>query len=120
MTLYNEGEATITAKVPDGHTAECKVTIQADTSEDSGDYEGDYTTEMREFLNNKGTCNTLKYLCNSGNFTASTFVAEKDAEFGNLLAMFITDVIYRKWDGWKESATEFSIPYRHSAMRDLT
>lgn len=102
MTLYNEGEATITAKVPDGHTAECKVTIQADTSEDSGDYEGDYTTEMREFLNNKGTCNTLKYLCNSGNFTASTFVAEKDAEFGNLLAMFITDVIYRKWDGWKD------------------
>ncbi|MCI9175802.1 MAG: hypothetical protein HFH49_12830 [Lachnospiraceae bacterium] len=101
-TLYNEGEATITAKTPDGHTSECKVTIQTDTSEDSENYEGDYTTEMCDFLNNKGTHNTLKYLCNSSNFTASTFVAEKDAKFGNLLAMALTDTYYRGWDGWKD------------------
>lgn len=101
-TLYNEGEATVTAKAPNGHTAECKVTVQADTSEDSGNYEGDYTSEMREFLNNQGTRNTLKYLCNSSNFTASTFVAEKDAKFGNLLAMALTDAYYRGWDGWKD------------------
>lgn len=101
-TLYNEGEATVTAKAPNGYMAECKVTIQADTSEDSGNYEGDYTSEMREFLNNQGTRNTLKYLCNSSNFTASTFVAEKDAKFGNLLAMALTDTYYRGWDGWKD------------------
>ena len=101
-TLYNEGEVTITAKAPDGHKAECRVTIQADTSEDSKNYEGDYTSEMRDFLTNKGTYNTLKYLCNSSNFTASTFVAEKDAKFGNLLVMALTDTYYRGWDGWKD------------------
>lgn len=101
-TLYNEGEATITAIASDGHTAECKVTIQADASEDSENYEGDYTSEMRAFLNNQGTRNTLKYLCNSSNFTASTFVAEKDAKFGKLLAMALTDTYYRGWDGWKD------------------
>ena len=101
-TLYNEGNVTITAKAPDGHKAECKVTIQADASVGNEDYEGDYTSEMRDFLTNKGTFNTLKYLCNSSNYTASTFVAEKDTKFGNLLVMSLTDTYYRGWDGWKD------------------
>lgn len=101
-TLYNKGTATITVTAADGHTSKCEITIAEDTSENNTSYEGDYSSEMRDFLLNKGTLNTLKYLCNDSNFTASTFVAEKDATFGNLLVMSLTDVYYRGWDGWKD------------------
>lgn len=102
VTLYNKGTATITATAADGHTSKCEITITESTSTDNENYEGDYTGEMREFVLNKGTQNTLKYLCTSSNFSASTFVAEKDAKFGNLLVMALTDTYYRGWDGWKD------------------
>ena len=101
-TLYNTGEAAITAKTSDGQTAECRVTIQENPSEENKNYEGDYTGEMRDFLTNRSTIDTMKYLCTSANFPASTFVAENDAKFGNLLAMAITDTYYRGWDGWRD------------------
>ncbi len=101
-TLYNKGAATITVTAADGHTSKCEITIAEDTSENNTSYEGDYTSKMREFLINKGTRNILQYLCNDVNFTASTFVAEKDTAVGNLLVMIITDTYYRGWDGWKD------------------
>ena len=103
-TLYNKGTATITVTAVDGHTSKCEITITEDeeTSENNTSYKGDYTSEMCEFLLNKGTFDTLKYLCKDANFTASTFVAEKDATMGDLLVMIITDTYYRGWDGWKD------------------
>ena len=101
-TLYNKGTATITATAADGHTSKCEITIAEDNSGDITNYEGDYTSEMSEFLSNEGTLNTLEYLCNDVNFTASTFVAEKDTQVGELIVKNITNTFYRGWDGWRD------------------
>jgi len=101
-TLYNKGTATITATAADGHTSKCEITIAENNSGNITNYEGDYTSEMSEILSNEGTLNTLKYLCNDVNFTASTFVMEKDTQVGELIVENITNVFYRGWDGWRD------------------
>ncbi len=101
-TLYNKGTATITVTAADGHKSKCEITIAENNSGDITNYEGDYTSKMSEFLSNKGTLNTLEYLCNDVNFTASTFVAEKDTQVGELIVKNITNTFYRGWDGWRD------------------
>ena len=101
-TLYNKGTATITVTAADGHKSKCEITIAENNSGDITNYEGDYTSKMSEFLSNKGTFNTLEYLCNDVNFTASTFVAEKDTQVGELIVKNITNTFYRGWDGWRD------------------
>ena len=101
-TLYNKGTATITVTAADGHKSKCEITIAENNSGDITNYEGDYTSKMSEILSNKGTLNTLEYLCNDVNFTASTFVAEKDTQVGELVVKNITNTFYRGWDGWRD------------------
>lgn len=65
-------------------------------------YDADYTTDMRNFITNQGTNNTLKYLCSDSNFTNSVFVYRNDQKFGSMLTNFLTDAIYRGDEGWKD------------------
>ena len=54
------------------------------------------------WLANEGTTNFFHYLCNDGNFTNSAFVYENDAKFGDQVVIFISDLIFRGMDGWKD------------------
>ncbi len=101
-TLYKPGTVTITASMEGGSKSECQLTIEADTSQDNMNYSDDYSSKISEILMNKGTFNVVKYLRNNSNYTASSFVYEKDSKFGSKLSMFVTNVGYRGWDGWKD------------------
>lgn len=102
LTLYNEGTAMITAEAAYSPTVKCEIAISADTSGKDSRYECDYTEEVRELFMNQGMTNTVKYFCQDGNFPASIFVSENDTTFGSKLTMFLTDSIYRGWDGWRD------------------
>lgn len=99
-TLYQPGNVTITANMMDNKKAECQVTIKVADSQGNIDYDGDYSSDLSEIFTKSGTFNVIKYLRNEANYTASSFVYEKDSIFGSKLAMSLTDLCYRGWDGW--------------------
>lgn len=99
--LYNEGNAVISAGTATG-SAECQVTVEADTSKNTADYEGDYSGDLTEMFMNKGMLNVVGRLQRGGNFTATSFVYEKDSTFGSRTSLVLTDMIYRGWDGWRD------------------
>lgn len=62
----------------------------------------DYETDVVSFMKNKGTLNTIKYLCTDSNFTNSIYVHENDGTFASNITMILSDVYYRGMDGWKD------------------
>ncbi len=67
--------------------------------------ETDYETDVVSFMKNKGTLNTIKYLCKDSNFTNSIYVHENDMTFGSKITLILSDVYYRGLDGWKDLFT---------------
>ena len=95
------GTVTITGTASNGMTASCEITIK-ESSVDDNTFTVDYTKDMEEFLMNKGTFNTLQYLCLDSNFTNSIFVYQNDEKFSSYVTLFLADAIYRGKDGWKD------------------
>lgn len=62
----------------------------------------DYDSDVENFINNKGTQGTIRYLCTNENFPNSIFICKNDATFASNISMFISDVVYRGMDGWKD------------------
>ena len=62
----------------------------------------DYRNEIANFMKNKGTLNTIKYLCRNENFTNSIYVHENDGTFASNISMVLSDTIYRGMDGWRD------------------
>lgn len=54
-----------------------------DVGGEDASLETDYESEVVSFMKNKGTLNTIKYLCKDSNFTNSIHVRENDATFGS-------------------------------------
>ncbi len=104
ITLYNAGTTDISISNSDGSVSACKVTVTEDTSEDDTGDDADYTEEMHRLLFDRGTHDVLTYLCMDKNFTASQFIASNDDSYG-MQIQFITDLMYRQWDGWKDLLT---------------
>ena len=75
------------------------------TGGDKISVETDYETDVVSFMKNKGTLNTIKYLCKDSNFTNSIYVHENDMTFGSKIALILSDVYYRGLDGWKDLFT---------------
>ena len=73
---------------------------------DDKDYEykdyTDYDSEISSFMNNKGTRNTIQYLCINENFPNSIYVYKNDATFASNVAMVVSDMMYRGMDGWRD------------------
>ena len=73
---------------------------------DDEDYEykdyTDYDSEISSFMNNKGTKNTIQYLCINENFPNSIYVYKNDATFASNVAMVVSDMMYRGMDGWRD------------------
>ena len=73
---------------------------------DDEDYEykdyTDYDSEISSFMNNKGTRNTIQYLCINENFPNSIYVYKNDATFASNVAMVVSDMMYRGMDGWRD------------------
>ncbi len=53
--------------------------------------ETDYETDVVSFMKNKGTLNTIKYLCKDSNFTNSIYVHENDMTFGSKITLILSD-----------------------------
>ena len=53
-------------------------------------------------MNNKGTRNTIQYLCINENFPNSIYVYKNDATFASNVAMVVSDMMYRGMDGWRD------------------
>lgn len=104
ITLYNTGTTDISISNSDGSVSTCKVTVTEDTSEDDAQDDTDYTEEMHRLLFDEGTHDVLTYLRMDKNFTASQFIASNDDSYG-MQIQFITDLMYRQWDGWKDLLT---------------
>lgn len=98
ITAYKEGIVTITGITANGFMDSCKITI----SKEEAAY---YKDDIIDFLTNKGTRNTLHYLCDDSNFTNSIFVYRNDADFSYQMQMLFSDAIYRGKDGWKDLFT---------------
>ena len=82
--------------------------VGGDSSSTGGDTisaETDYETDVISFMKNKGTLNTIKYLCKDSNFTNSIYVHENDMTFGSKITLILSDVYYRGLDGWKDLFT---------------
>lgn len=62
----------------------------------------DYDSEISSFMNNKGTRNTIQYLCINENFPNSIYVYKNDATFASNVAMVVSDMMYRGMDGWRD------------------
>ncbi len=62
----------------------------------------DYKTNVSSFMENKGTLNSIKYLCADANFTNSVYVHENDEAFADDISMELSKVYYRNMDGWKD------------------
>lgn len=69
---------------------------------DAVDTMTDYKTDVSSFMENKGTINSIKYLCADANFTNSVYVHENDEAFADDISMELSKVYYRNMDGWKE------------------
>ena len=55
-----------------------------------------------ELLAASGTFNTIRYLRKNSNFPCSTYVAQNDENFASRVAEALSNMLYRKLDGWKE------------------
>ena len=75
------------------------------TGGDTISAETDYEADVVSFMKNKGTLNTIKYLCKDSNFTNSVYVHENDMTFGSKITLILSDVYYRGLDGWKDLFT---------------
>lgn len=71
-----------------------------DDIEDNNDY--DYSSDLDQWIINKGTYNSINYLAKDGNFICSLAVAKSDSDFGDLFSQYLSNMIFRGVEGWKE------------------